>query len=266
MRPLPEPEWMPPRYFSKIPSIITSIRQLPEGATPTLESIPQIEDFMTEDEPLSGLIRDMQRTDFKRWGFVIFRTVYSEESQSQWDTYIEFLKASVEMDLESLELSTLLKPHLEWTIIEDRDTLDNASKQHVREKFSEWASQRSVQRDGPRVEEAFQYGLPRFRYCIYVDQKCLDTVNQYKAWADAGGPGSPEHVVYVILDKRCKPEGQGKGGFPRIEGCSREYTGWQYAGVDAIADVYNTLSIKDLSEDDYVRPPHIFPGDRAMPD
>ncbi|RBR15101.1 uncharacterized protein FIESC28_07417 [Fusarium coffeatum] len=131
MRPLPKPEWMPKGYYGKIPSIITSIRQLPEG--------------------------------------------------SQWENYIEFLKTSVEMDLESLELSTLLMPHIEWAIIEDRDTLDNASKQQVREKFSEWTSQRSVERDGPRVEEAFQYGIPRFRYCIYVDQKCLDTVNQYKA-------------------------------------------------------------------------------------
>ena len=264
MRPLPEPEWMPKGYYGKIPSISTSIRQLPEGVSPTLESIPQINNTMLNREPYPGLIRDMQETDFKRWGFVIFRTVYTEESQSQWESYIKFLKASVEDRLESLELSTLLKPHLEWTIIEDRDTLHNASKQHVRERFSEWASQRSVDRDGPGVEEAFQREFPRFRYCVYVDQKCLDTVTQYEAWAEVGAPGPSKYVVCALIDKRCGPKGQGKGRFRRIEGCSREYTAWQYSSVHTLSGLYDKLSLMGLMEDDYTRPPQIFPGDDVM--
>jgi hypothetical protein len=155
---------MPRAYPDKIPSIITSIRQLPSGVAPTLESIPQLNHAMIYHEPLSSLIWDMQATDFRRWGFVIFRTVYTEESQPLWDSYIEFLKTSVEEELELKELSTLLKPLLEWTIIEDRETLDNASKQQVRERFSEWASQCSVERDGPGAEEALRQEFPRFRY------------------------------------------------------------------------------------------------------
>jgi hypothetical protein len=256
---------MPKNYYGEIPSIITSIRQLPEGVSPTLESIPQINRPMLKREPLSGLILDMQETDFKRWGFVIFRTVYTEESQSQWESYIEFLKASVEDRLEFFELSTLLKPHLEWTIIEDCDTLENASKQHVRERFSEWAFQRSVERDGPRVEEAFQHDFPMFRYCIYVDQKCLDTVTQYEAWAEAGAPGCSKQVVCALIDKRCKSKRQGKGKFRRIEGCSREYTGWQYSSVHTLPSLYDKLSLMGLMEHEYARPPQIFPGDDVMP-
>ncbi|CEI39474.1 hypothetical protein FVEN_g8690 [Fusarium venenatum] len=137
MRPLPQPPWMPRNYYGEIPSIITSIRQLPSGVAPTLDTIPEINHTMIKTEPLSSLIWDTQATDFKRWGFVIFRTVYTEESQPLWESYVEFLKASVEEDLQFKELSTLLNPLLEWVIIEDQETLNNASKQHVRERFSE---------------------------------------------------------------------------------------------------------------------------------
>ncbi|KAM0398469.1 hypothetical protein ACHAO7_004366 [Fusarium culmorum] len=200
---------------------------------------------MIKTEPLSSLIWDMQATGFNRWGFVIFRTVYTEESQRLWESYIEFLKASVEEYLEAMELSTLLKPLLEWVFIEDRETLDNATKQHVRESFSEWTSQHSVERDGPG--------------------KCLDTVHQYETWADAGAEGDDKQVVCVVLDKNCHRKGEGEGRFPRIEGCSREYTGWQYTSVNCLAHLYDKLSKQELSGYDYTRPPMVFPADGPMP-
>ncbi|KAJ4249433.1 hypothetical protein NW762_012288 [Fusarium torreyae] len=259
MRPLPPPPWLL-NYAGIIPSIITSIRQLPAGVTPTLESIPQLNTSMMESEPLSQLIRDMQESDFKLWGFVIFRSVYTDESQPQWKSYIEFFKAAVEDNLKFYELSTLLMPHLEWTIIEDREILNNASKQEVRERFSQWTAERSVERDGPGAEEPFIEKRPRFQYCIYVDQKCLDTFDKYKAWAESGAEGIKQHVVCVILDKDCKPTGRGRRGFPRIENCTRHDTGWMYTSVDCVSEVYNRLSFEDLAEHDYRRPPEVWPS------
>ncbi|KAF5690660.1 hypothetical protein FDENT_3824 [Fusarium denticulatum] len=130
MRPLPQPPWMR-NYRRKVPSIIASIRNHPEG--------------------------------------------------TQWESYIEFFKATVEDKLKHLELWTLLEPHLEWIIMEDCETLNNASKAQVRDQFSQWASERSVERDGAGAEDPLAVLLPRYRYCIYVDQKCLDTVDQYAA-------------------------------------------------------------------------------------
>jgi hypothetical protein len=147
MRPLPKPPWMR-RYRRIVPSIITSIRNHPEAVAPTLESIPQIDESLVATEPFSpfsSLIRDMQETEFKRWGFVIFRSVYTEESQTQWGSYIEFFEAAVESELKFMELWTLLEPHLEWTIMEDCETLNNASKEQVRDKFSQWVSERSIE-------------------------------------------------------------------------------------------------------------------------
>ncbi|KAF4962297.1 hypothetical protein FSARC_9615 [Fusarium sarcochroum] len=257
MRPIPPPPWLM-NYAGKIPSIVTSIRQHPEGVAPTLESIPQLNTSMMKCEPLSSMIRDMQETGFKRWGFVIFRSAYTDESQ--WKSYIEFFKAAVEDDLKFYEISTLLMPHLEWTIIEDHETLNNASKQEVRERFSQWTAERSVERDGPGAEEPFVEKRPRFQYCIYVDQKCLDTFDQYKAWAESGAEGIMKEVVCVILDKNCKKSGRGSRGFPRVEGCKKEYTGWMYTSVDSISDVYNRLSFEDLADHDYRRPPEVWPS------
>lgn len=106
MRPLPQPPWMR-NYRRKVPSIIASIRNLPEGETPTLESIPQIDESLKATEPFSpfsSLIRDMQETEFERWGVVIFHSVCTEKSQTRWESSIEFFKATVEDTLNHLEL------------------------------------------------------------------------------------------------------------------------------------------------------------------
>ncbi|KAJ3542583.1 hypothetical protein NM208_g4014 [Fusarium decemcellulare] len=260
MRPIPKPSWA--AYISIIPDIIASIRMHASGASPTLQSIPQLNTSMMKQEPLSRLIRDMQESDFQRWGFVIYRCAY--DNQSQWESYLEFLKAAVRDELQYRELETLLWPLLEWTIVEDEENLDGASKHQVRKKFSQWTTERNTRRDGAGADEPFVEERPRFKYCIYVDQKCLDTVDQYEAWVGAGAGGALKHVVCAILDKDCSLHGRGRRGFPAIEGCVRQDTGWMYMGVDFIPCVYNRLSCEDLAED-YERPPEVWPSGDAMP-
>ncbi|KAF5676817.1 hypothetical protein FCIRC_6907 [Fusarium circinatum] len=267
MRPLPQPPWMR-RYRRIVPSIIASIRDHPEAVAPTLESIPQIDESLMATEPFSpfsSLIRDMQETEFKSWGFVIFRSVYTEESQAQWESYIDFFKATVEDKLKYMELWTLLEPHLEWTIMEDRETFDNASKEQVRDRFSQWVSERSIERDGAGAEDPLAMYLPRYRYCVYVDQKCLDTVDEYAAWVDAGAEGHKRAVVCAMLDVKCEPGGQGRDGFPSIEGCTKEYTGWIYTGVQGIPTLYDSLFHQALKEQDAPRPPGVMLGSHSMP-
>ncbi|RBQ72999.1 hypothetical protein FVER14953_07909 [Fusarium verticillioides] len=267
MLPLPQPPWMR-NYRRKVPSIIASIRNHPEGVAPTLESIPQIDESLKATEPFSPfstLIRDMQETEFKRWDFVIFRSVYTEKSQTQWESYIEFLKATVEDKLKHLELWTLLELHLEWIIMEDCETLNNASKDQVRDQFCQWASERSVERDGAGAEDPLAVLLPRYRYCIYVDQKCLDTVDQYAAWVEVGAEGHERVVACVVLDGKCEPGGRGRNGYPSIEGCTKEYTGWIYTDVEGIAGLYDTLFHEELEEQDSPRPPGVMLSRDLMP-
>jgi hypothetical protein len=74
---------------------------------------------MLKDEPLSCIIQHMQEDGFRNWGFVVYRCAYANDSQ--WESYLEFLKEAVREDLEFFELETLLWKHLKWTIIEDPD-------------------------------------------------------------------------------------------------------------------------------------------------
>ncbi|KAH8666109.1 hypothetical protein BGZ61DRAFT_558943 [Ilyonectria robusta] len=245
MRPVPRPSWQ-----VNYPRIIP-------------DSIPQVNQAMLKGQPLSAAIQDMQETGFQHWGFVIYRCAYA--NNAQWESYLEFLKATMQDELEFDGLYTLLWKYLDWTVIEDPDKLDGASKQDIRERFSEWSAGRSVERDGSGVDAPTVEDAPRFHYCIYIDQKCLDTVDEYQSWAEAGGKDRLKVVVCAILDKDCKPKGRGRGGFPSVEGCTREDTGWMYTDVASITSIYNRLSYQELADNDYSRPPAIWPTIDVMP-
>ncbi|KAJ3464728.1 hypothetical protein MRS44_009514 [Fusarium solani] len=262
MRPIPRPAWMT-NYLVTIPAVISSIRQHPPGVDPTLDSIPQLNWAMLKDEPLSCIIQHMQEDGFRNWGFVVYRCAYANDSQ--WESYLEFLKEAVREDLEFFELETLLWKHLKWTIIEDPEDLDSASKQHVQERFSDWAAARSVERDGPGADDPWLRKRPRFKYCIYVDQRCLDTVDQYQAWVEQGAIGIPKTVVCAILDRTSKPSGRGRDGYPSVEGCTKMDTGWMYTDVSVLSGVYDRLSVEELSKRDYERPPEVWPMGDPMP-
>ncbi|KAF5021894.1 hypothetical protein F66182_6042 [Fusarium sp. NRRL 66182] len=263
MRPILRSSWMQSYPPNRIPPIVACIREHPPNTPPTLASIPQLNSLMMQRNLFSSLIRDMQETEFHHWGFVIYRCAYAD--QSQWDRYFEFFKAAVEDELEYRGLSSLLMKYCDWTVIHDPATLDGASKDIVRQRFAAWAAGRSAERDGPGADRPTVELMPRFRYCVYVDQGCLDTVDQYYSWVEEGSPRHIRKVVCVILDKDCDHRGRGRGGQESVEGCLRSYTGWMYAIVESIPGVYNRLSYEDLGEGDYYRPPSVWPLSKSMP-
>ncbi|KPM46252.1 hypothetical protein AK830_g248 [Neonectria ditissima] len=262
MRPVPLPSWMA-EYVSEVPEVISSIRAHPPGVPPAVESIPQINVSMMCSEPLARIIRDIQETGFQHWGFVIYRCAYA--SNLQWESYLEFFKARLKQDLEHLELDTLPWQYLEWTIIEDPASLDGATKQNVRDHFSNWVAEKAADGSQPDFCKIGICDMARFKYCIYVDQKCLDTVDQYETWVQAGAKGVTKAVVCAILDKDYKPTGRGKRGFQSIEGCVRENTGWMYTEVGCTAGLYDKFSSSRMGEWDYKRPPEVWPLEDPMP-
>ncbi|KAM0073949.1 hypothetical protein ACKRZS_014819 [Fusarium odoratissimum] len=149
--------------------------------------------------------------------------------------------------------------------MEDCETFNNAPKEQVRDQFSQWVSERSIERDGAGADDPLAVYLPRYRYCVYLDQKCLDTVDQYAAWVEAGAEGHKRAVVCVMLDEKCEPRGRGRNGFSSIEGCTKEYTGWIYTGVEGIPSLYNSLFHEELEEQNTPRPPGVMLGRDLMP-
>ncbi|KAF2877737.1 hypothetical protein BDV95DRAFT_600438 [Massariosphaeria phaeospora] len=59
------------------------------------------------------------------WGFVVFRTVYGDNSEAPWARFIEHLRDSIAEPLLSVQRTDLSTRH-ELTIIEDEETLAGA--------------------------------------------------------------------------------------------------------------------------------------------
>lgn len=70
----------------------------------------------------------------------------------------------------------LLEKYLDIQLVEDPQ-LDGALKPLIRSLFAERAERdRQTENGGPGSETFFGKMMPRFNYCVYVDQACIDTL------------------------------------------------------------------------------------------
>lgn len=212
--------------------MIESIRA--SQAEPNLESMPRITPGgLGGPQPHQHLISQMQCTGVYRWGFVIFRCAYAD--QAQWETYLHYMKLVLRNSLENQELYGLLWNYLEWTVIEDSN-LEGTSKQDVRDQFTDWVADCQESNGHPVVED-----MARYNFCLYIDQKCLDSMNKFDINAMQGRSMMDRIVSCVVLDKNCTWRGKGRQGFPNVEGCVRHYTGWMYADLPLLDTLYDKL-------------------------
>lgn len=170
--------------------------------------------------------------------------------------------------------------------MEDRETLEGASIDAVRDLFVKWRDEHSVERKPHWTSQVIPTAkdpplrLPRFTYCLYVDQKCLNTVT---AFAEKFPPPHrfapiPPPLVAVMIDgdfdesqyvrggSRAALEDQGE--FPAIDGRTCKYVGWEYVDVQSLGSLYDNLHSRHMdSPRDYKRPPKISPlGYEALTD
>ncbi|KAL9103935.1 MAG: hypothetical protein Q9163_001083 [Psora crenata] len=97
-------------------------------------------------------IEDALRADGHRtWGFTIYRTVYPSSISSSFpeNDWKEFLSRFDYAITESLAAYNGLdmKGSLVLTIFQDKNTLDGATTEQVREKFREWIAEGTVARE-----------------------------------------------------------------------------------------------------------------------
>ncbi|KAK5988994.1 hypothetical protein PT974_10492 [Cladobotryum mycophilum] len=69
-------------------------------------------------------------------------------------------------------------------------------------------------RHGPGADDIrMKNRIPRFSYCVMVDQKCLDMLKKYEEWQVAGGRGNVPYVPCILVDAKCGSEGKGRNRF-----------------------------------------------------
>lgn len=204
----------------------------------------------------------MQETGFHSWGFVIYRGYYEDEDT--WKRYLKAMERAIHEWLVFCGREDLLSQYLRWTIIED-EALATATIPEIRERFSRWCSKRSLARDGKGAAHPFvPESIPRFMYCIYVDAACVDLLDAYEEWVEGGKFDGIAYLPMILIDKDCDTGGEGRDGFPEVDGWTREYVGWMFMDVGSIPESYNTLGKMGLrTSGRYARPPLIYPGHQA---
>lgn len=228
---------------------------------------------------LGHVLHTMQQTGFHSWGFVIYRGC-SYGDEATWQRFIAHMKREVHDALGAtpklppasggspgggggLDLTgRQLAPYLEWTLIED-PSLQGCSKDAIRQHFAAWSAARTPQRDGPGADGPFiESHVPRFMYCVYIDQRCLQTLVAFDDWLRIDRNGPMQYLACIIIDKNCPEQGEGDAGMIPVDGCERYYTGWMYAHVGSLPELYNTLGHQRLisGPNNYARPPRIYPG------
>ncbi|KAJ0330939.1 hypothetical protein COL922a_012231 [Colletotrichum nupharicola] len=214
------------------------------------------------DHPLGRTAYGMKRSGFHRWGFVIYRTTYDDDAA--WERYVEVLKRIARSVLVDEGGDVLLEQYMDCKQFSPAFSRLNIDAE-VRKHFISWREARSEERNGPGATKDRAKRLPRFKHCVYVDRKCLDTL--------AGLPADCDeeklfNVVAVVIDGSFdeKTPGDDEGLYPDIEGCTARYVGWGYEDIEMLVDTYEESHNYPLSHIDYKRPPLISPnGRRSMP-
>jgi hypothetical protein len=96
-------------------------------------------------KPDTAIANSLEEYKLDHWGFVIYRCTYG--SQEKWDKFLALAKQEARDYLEQWGTGDLsVYDKIDWTVIEDAETLDGASILDTTRKFRAW-----VEADG-RVE------------------------------------------------------------------------------------------------------------------
>jgi hypothetical protein len=212
-----------------------------------------------------GLINFRVWSSIPKWGFVIFRGTY--DNDAEWNTFIALLEQSVVRGLQFAKLEDKLRPDLEWTIIEDRASLEGASKDTVRARFLVWVADRSVERDGVQADAPWLTDyVPRYRYCIYVDDACFSSIGARRAgrttkWRLNGGKLAIINSLYQPCDddaddetdedEEGSDESEDDDEYVSVEGNTDYDVGWTYIHAVELGSIYSSMCYPDAWDSVY---------------
>ncbi|KAF9879532.1 hypothetical protein CkaCkLH20_03075 [Colletotrichum karsti] len=216
---------------------------------------------------------NMRDLNYHTWGFVVYRCTYDDEEL--WARYLKQLKDFAHEYLVENRRAELLGQYLDFHVIEDRATLENASRQDLRRHFNQWVSNQNLPAGDGFFWSKTVAELPRFRFFLYVDKQCLDTVVQFQN-ADHGHPyfrSLLPPMVIAVVDGSWTPDTvqsyhrSNEDGYPEIDGSTKRYVGYEYYMALFAAGLYESLHGVGLVDyESYNRPPAIAPtGKDTMP-
>ncbi|KAJ5333626.1 hypothetical protein MYU51_011499 [Penicillium brevicompactum] len=156
------------------------------------------------------------------WGFIIYRTVYTTESEELWPIALERIaqrlkrgiSSQVRVNSNESYLKQLIEESHKDVIISDPNRWNNASIQQVRSHFIEYLR---------KIKAEELVGQSRFASCLVIDEKSLKSII-----ADGG----EKYGFLGAIDPQYNPE----------EGYDyASYRGYMRVQVKALGDLYMQL-------------------------
>lgn len=132
------------------------------------------------------LTNSLKEDKLNHWGFVICRCTYG--SQAKWDKFLALAKQEAHESLKDWGTGDLsVYDKMDWTVIEDAETLDGASILDTTRKFKAWVGvDGRTEMQGSILTDTWQ-NVPRYKFFMHVDEESLESVvDDEKARADSG--------------------------------------------------------------------------------
>lgn len=230
-------------------------------------------------ESYGHTIRAIKLSSFLKFGFVIYRCTYSDDTA--WTRLLSLIQREAQEKIKELGPGRdWLGAHLEWAVVED-PTLDGATQEQVKTRFDGWAD--GVVEEYERTSTNNVRGLPRFNFYVLADEKCLASLEKSKAVVDGRKPpvfvilmrakrGIPAWVLEAQAAASRRPQSgvdskdeeeeiledeEGVGVEDDIPLAAHKAT-WMYVETQHLLSLYNSLHADSGWEHLYVRPPRVY--------
>lgn len=215
-------------------------------------------------DPFVDLDSMLKRAGHDKWGWRIYRCTYS--SDDDWSEFMKRLRTMTQSMVDSGGATYgAVAKQLVWTVVEDRERLENATKSDVRRMFKDWVSSSEAAAEQPNAKGPLsRVGMARYLYCMHVDEESLRSVlDDSDDWhvnivdrdwippeeeSDAEDSDDDEDEPDEVLEVDIWPE---------IEGCTEEDVGWTKASEGILAGRYVSLCNHNFWYTYYTRPPRI---------
>lgn len=212
--------------------------------------------------PQRIILNTLAQWKHDKWGFVIYRCTYQDDRG--WNRFKQIVHERTHKVMQRSDAPEAADS-LEWTFVEDRATLDRASRPQLRERFNQWAAQ-AIVTEQPRAEAQTQedptFGVPRYNYFIQVDEEALKSV------LAAPQPDLEGEGFVNLVDSQWKPLNESNSGevedeevHDAIDGCTEENVGWMRIATNTMTNAEFYDAAVDFSGGGwyafYQRPPGI---------
>ncbi|EED17199.1 conserved hypothetical protein [Talaromyces stipitatus ATCC 10500] len=114
------------------------------------------------------------------WGYTIYRTVYTPESNQHWDALLEAISKSIYRSLDEDEPSRIFQEGYRPLAFDDSAQFNGATLDKIRNHFKE-----------VRESDNGHQGV-RFRWCLVIDEAALQSIIRHPGWVTVVDPNYQE--------------------------------------------------------------------------